>query len=206
MTRGVPQESVLELVLISSLITLTKGSNVPSANLHDTKLSGVIDTPEGQDALQRGLDKPEKWPMGISCGLKGPRCFTWVGETPSICLRLEDEQIESSASEKNLGVSMECPSGNQQLKITKDKSLATFLTVIENSLASDNRTPKKVCLCGQEANAIPASVRNGVASRSREVILSLYSALVKLHLEFCVQFWFSESSKDVELLEHIQKS
>lgn len=47
-----------------------------------------------------------KWPMGISCSLKGPTCFTWIGETPSICLRLEDEQIESSSSEKNLGVSM----------------------------------------------------------------------------------------------------
>jgi len=66
-------------------------------------------------------------------------------------------------------------------------------------------TSHQCALTTQKAKHILGCIKRSMASRSREGILPLYSALLRPHLESCIQLWSPQHRKDMDLLEWVQR-
>jgi len=179
MTSGVSQGSVLGPALFNIFVgDMDSGTECTfSKSADDATLCGAVDTLEGKDAIQRELDRLERWASANLMKFNKAKCkvlhMGWGNRKHRY--RLSREWTESSPAKKDLGVLVD-----GELRITRQCALAA-----------------------QKASRTLGCIPSSVATRVREGILLLYSALVRPHLESCIQLWSPQNTKDMELWEQV---
>ncbi|KAJ7405747.1 hypothetical protein WISP_138438 [Willisornis vidua] len=72
--------------------------------------------------------------------------------------------------------------------------------LVDNKLSMSH----ECALVAKKVNNILKCIRKSISSSSREVILPLYSALMRSNLESCVEFWAPQHRRDMEPLEQVR--
>ncbi|CAM5108276.1 unnamed protein product [Natator depressus] len=178
-TSGVPQGSVLGPILFNLFITDlgTKSGSVLIKFVDDTKLGGIANLKKDRDIIQEDLDDLVNWSNSNRMKFNSETCKAMhLGiNNKNFCYKLGTHQLEVTEEEKDLGV-----------------------------LVDHRMTMSRQCdMSMKKANVVLGCIRRGISSRDKEVLVPLYKALVRPHLEYCVQFWSPMFKKDEFKLEQV---
>jgi len=146
----------------------------PQQTLWQYWISRVVNKTNSESALRAGLHNVEET-ANIKNFNKESIVLPLGENNPTHKLRMETAWLNSSHTEKNLGI----------------------------TVAAKLNESKRCALITKKAKCTPGYIRSCKASRLKEV-LKLCTHLWWGHTEYCIQFWDSQMKRNFERLERVQ--
>ena len=178
---GVPQGSVLGPILF--LIYINDLDDSITSNVlkfaDDTKLFRKVSTDDDKQHLQNDLDRlvkwSEKWQMLFNFGKC--KCLHTGHGNLNVNYKMGDTVLGTTVKEKDLGV----------------------------TISADMKVSEQCGIAASKSNQILGLIRRNITYKGKKLIIPLYKAIVRPHLEYCIQAWRPYRKKDIDTLERIQR-
>ena len=178
---GVPQGSVLGPILF--LIYINDLDDSITSNIlkfaDDTKLFRKVNTDGDKQHLQNDLDRlvkwSEKWQMLFNFGKC--KCLHTGHGNLNVNYKMRDTVLGTTVKEKDLGV----------------------------IISADMKVSEQCGIAASKGNQILGLIRRNITYKGTFLIIPLYKAIVRSHLEYCIQAWRPYRKKDIDTLERIQR-
>jgi len=167
-TNGIPQESVLALVLFNIFVgNMDSGTECTfSKTAKDTKLSGVVNMLDRKDAIHGDLDRLERQACANLMKFNKAKCKVLHMGQDKHKYRLGRERIESSPAKKHFGVLVDKKLNMIQQCVLTAQKVNCLRGCIKSNMTSRLKEVIQQCaLAAKKANGILGYIRRSVASR-----------------------------------------
>ena len=73
------------------------------------------------------------------------------------------------------------------------------------TISADMKVSEQCGIAASKGNQILGLIRRNITYKGKKLSIPLYKAIVRPHLEYCIQAWRPYRKKDIDTLERIQR-
>jgi len=145
----------------------------------DAKIYHIVQSPKDIETLQSDLHRLVEWSKDWQMLSNTDKCkvLHFGFNNPHIDYSMDGVKLQLVKEEKNLGV----------------------------TVSADMKWERQCIEAIKKANKMLGLIKRNFQDKSKDTVIPLYKSLVRPHLKYCCQVWSPYLSKDINLIEGVQR-